>query len=667
MLSASDWIIVGATGVSAPLSGTGFIERTTDAGIHWSTVFSSPRIWIDWIGRDGNSIVATGQTDETISRNGLDTGGQGPLLLRSNDGGLKFTLLYPRVPNQAWGAQFAFSGHGAAITVSNPILGEEGGPPPAAPGVLRSADDGRTWTMARLPGDGFAEADATWTAGGRVAYVAGYRSGHCANALWRSQDAGASWQLVPGACNRGSLGVAFPTASDGFIAAGDDPKFRSGQVVSATTDGGVRWHTVWRDEEQYGESAIVQLAFVDRDHGWAVPGGITAGANAAYIGDLLVTTDGGRHWRDTGQLANAVSAIAGGSALAIVASPFGRSGAAFAVTHNWGVSWKQLTPLVDVQTSALLGGQGWLTDVTDAGTFLSKDGGAHWTVLDPPQLDIHSTLIAAQPGLTATLDASNDRCALRLSSDGGERSRAVAPPGGTLGRIFVSPDYGGGGVISCQSQYETGFAFANRGNGFALAGNGQCGPAGPVPAPGVPASPATLYATSDGGITWRDLGRIARFAGFGSTTFNGGGASAAASGATDIVVGDCSQVAISHDRGKSWSVQGFPGTEGCTGAAAYAEELWLICASAQPPAEAIVYHSSNGGRTWNRYTSTQPAFMPDYIVATSSNQAVVSGSLDNGSQPGGTSLWRTSDGGKTWTQTWPDLPIGPNSSPARNA
>jgi hypothetical protein len=162
---------------------------------------------------------------------------------------------------------------------------------------------------------------------------------------------------------------------------------------------------------------------------------------AQGCGDALSTSDGGEHWRDTGQLASALSALPGGSALALVSST-SKGAPELALTRDWGARWTQLTPLRDVRTEALLGGARTVSDVTDAGTFMSGDGDERWTAFDPPQLGLHSTLLAAQPDMTASLSTSRDRCALLPSGNGGEQWHTVAPPGGTLKRIVV--DEGGG-------------------------------------------------------------------------------------------------------------------------------------------------------------------------------------------------------------------------------
>jgi photosystem II stability/assembly factor-like uncharacterized protein len=657
MLGASDWLLVGTRGVDGEEHGPAFIERTLDAGQHWSTVFSAAHDELWWMGRDGASVVVAG----AVVR-GRDAAGSEiaplPLLLRSSDGGASFSVTYPKVPRGVkWQAleQFAFSGHGAALAVPKLDAGLV-----SPPGVLRSGDDGATWHVARLPDDGLADWSAVWTADGREAFVAGYAeennaNTHCRDALWRSTDAGASWQLVRGACGYSEMGVAFVDSRHGFISSGSDPKFRSGQVVYATDDGGEHWHVAWREGEQYGESPIVQLQFLDSEHGWALPGYVSLGSNHPYLGDALSTSDGGEHWRDTGQLASALSALPGGSALALVSSA-SKGAPELALTRDWGARWTQLTPLRDVQTEALLGGAGTMSDVTDAGTFVSRDGGEQWTAFDPPQLGLHSTLLAALPGMTASLSTSHDRCALLLSGNGGERWRTVAPPGGTLNRIVVGE--GGGGVIHC-TEASAAFASHTRGLAAVMPDGGSCDPPNAQ-------SESHLYTTTDGGLHWQRQQAV--------SLDSASKASVAASGDTYVIVTDsgggvderhCARIAVSRDSGRSWTIQAFPSDQECSGAAAYASEIWVTCDIEQNEhTHSVVYHSADGGRTWRTYTSANGALMPSQIVATGSGRAVATSNpeSENQGENEGSSLWRTSDGGATWTQSWPALPIGPAGS-----
>jgi photosystem II stability/assembly factor-like uncharacterized protein len=659
MLGASDWLLVGTHGRRFEQDGPAFIERTLDGGRHWSMVFSAPHDELWWVGRDGTSVMVAGDISPGREADGSEIAPL-PLLLQSSNGGASFRVIHPRVPPRAgWRTldQFAFSGHGAALAVNKL----------AYPGVLRSADDGVTWRLVPLPGEGVADGSATWTPDGREAFVTGEAeekslSARCRNALWRSTDAGASWQRVRGACRyfnahgpvaqelarRGGgveppYGVAFLDSQHGFISSGSDPKFRPGEVVYATDDGGEHWHVAWRVR---AGSPIVQLQFVDREHGWALPGYTSSGANFPDLGDALSTSDGGEHWQDTGQLASALSALPSGSALALVSNRYYRA-PELALTRDDGAHWTQLTALPDVRTEALLGGAGTVSDVTDAGAFVSSDGGEHWSQFDPPQL---GTLLAAQPGMTATLHASRDHCALLLSSNGGTEWRAVAPPGGT--RIGV-PETG----VICPEE-SIAFASPTRGLAAAMLDGGSCDPPNAQ-------SESHLYTTSDGGQHWQVQQAV--------SLNSASDAAVAASGDTYATVTDaeggvderhCDRIAISRDSGRSWTIQAFPASQECSGVAAYASEIWVTCDVARTErTHSVVYHSTDRGRTWHTYTGTSDAFSPSQIVATGPGSAIATNNPEGPTEPEGPSLWRTSDGGATWTQSWPALPIGPASKP----
>jgi photosystem II stability/assembly factor-like uncharacterized protein len=314
-----------------------------------------------------------------------------------------------------------------------------------------------------------------------------------------------------------------------------------------------------------------------------------------------------------------------------------------------------------VRTEALLGSAGTVSDVTDAGTFVSNDGGEEWTAFDPPQLGLHSTLLAALPGMTASLSSAHDRCALLLSSDGGEQWRTVVPPGGTLNRIVV-PDSGGGGGIHCAKE-SAAFASPTRGLAAAMPDGGSCDPPNAQ-------SESSLYTTIDGGLHWQ----LQHAVSLDSASEAEG--SVAASGDTYVIVTGggggvserhCARIAISRDSGHTWTIQAFPSNQECSGAAAYASEIWVTCATEQTErTHSVVYHSTDSGRTWHTYTSTSPAFVPSQIVATGPGHAVATNhNAELETENEGPSLWQTSDGGATWTQSWPALPIGPTSEAAR--
>jgi photosystem II stability/assembly factor-like uncharacterized protein len=276
--------------------------------------------------------------------------------------------------------------------------------------------------------------------------------------------------------------------------------------------------------------------------------------------------------------------------------------------------------------------------------------------------DVHSTPVAVQPGLIATLDTSHDRCALLLSHDQGSSWRTAAPPGRTLRRI-VLPGGGGGQEIFCREPES--IAFADPSHGFAVPSGALCG----TPGTHDPAA-GTVYTTSDGGLRWRR--RPIPVLGDSDST------AVAASGSVYVVVGvfdggfsespACAQVAISRDRGQTWSIQAPRPGEECFGAAARGHEIWLTCdnnieGDAQVP-KSTVYRSSNAGLTWHAFTGAA-AFSPSQIIATGPGRAIASDADPSQGFTNNASPWETRDGGSTWTRTWPALPIGLSSPPIR--
>lgn len=643
MLSDSLWLMVGER---SPESATPtFVERTDNAGRSWSTVLSLPhgRLW--WVGRDGAEVVVAGGL-----LNGRGVGeeqeDERPLLLRSRDSGESFVRIYPRVAGgiASWRqmSQFAFSGRGGAIAV--PRRAFQGS---LGRGVLRSGDDGRSWRWVHLPDGGTADYGVAWTPEGRLAYVTGVTGGsprrRCEDGLWRSTDAGASWQLLRSACRDTPYGVAFTDPAHGFLSSGSNPKLESGQVVYATDDGGGRWQTSWRVHGPHAGSPLVALQFPDPGHGWALTGYQELGANGYDTGDAMVSVDGGRQWRDTGQPAGALSALPDGSALALLKQKTEIGGAQLALTRDWGASWTELTPPADVLTEALLGGPSLISEVTDTGSFQSSDDGRTWRRFDPRELDLSRTLLAATPAITATLDTSDDRCALLLSRDRGASWRTVAEPGETLQPVQVPR----GGAVSCATQA---MAFANVQDGIASAYHGQGGCAEP--------EPQAVYLTSDGGVRWRPLCLPG---------LEVGRSSVAASGKTYVVLvynesSEDARIAISLDGGSTWTVQALRARRSCSSVSAYVREIWITCAGEW---RNFVYHSTEGGASWQVYLggpgdyegSKRGAFQPGEIVALGPGEAIAS---DAGyyEGPGDGSLWRTTDGGASWTQEWPQRPLG---------
>jgi photosystem II stability/assembly factor-like uncharacterized protein len=72
-------------------------------------------------------------------------------------------------------------------------------------------------------------------------------------------------------------------------------------------------------------------------------------------------------------------------------------------------------------------------------------------------------------------------------------------------------------------------------------------------------------------------------------------------------------------------------------------EIWLAC---QASDRTWLLESADGGSTWTAYRLPPAASGVNGIFATGPGTAVM---------PIGGSIWRTSDGGKSWTETWPPI------------
>jgi photosystem II stability/assembly factor-like uncharacterized protein len=646
MVSDSDWVTIGGNPNQDSLVGPAVIQRTVNGGRSFVTMFSRRDAALWWLGRDGSSVVAAGDSYRH-DRTG-DQVDQRPLLLRSDDGGRAWTIVRPRVPASAWVAaeQLAFSGHGAAVAAASANQSSSFFSQSFPDGVLRSGDDGRSWRLVRLPPDGVAYGGVSWLAGGRTVFVTGVsrqnRGSRCEDAVWRSDDAGVSWRRIRGSCNRGASGIAFADARHGMIAGGGDPKYSAGQFVRSTSDGGAHWRTSWSTDAQYGESGIVSLAVPGGGVAWAVPGGITTGASVSYEGDALVRLRGSPVWHDTGQPATGISALRDGHALAYLD---GKESSELALTTDAGRSWTVLGGLRDLYSYDLIGADGWVVDETDAGSFLSTDGGGVWRPFAPRMFDVHSELVAAQPGVVAALDTSGERCRLRISDDGGSRWRAVTVPGAPRGR--QSPPVDGGGIVNCG---EPSIAFAGAQRGVDDANDALCG------APGEHDPPSVALSTADGGRSWQPH-RLADLADASDS------AAAASPTVAAIIAADqmpsCAQIAMSHDGGRRWTIRSVPGQGAeCSDVSVWRRQVWVTCDNGGGgiPRRSIstILTSTDAGRTWR---ATTTPFDAEQIIALGPGRAIAA----DGS--GGASLLRTDDGGRSWQRYWPALPIGPDHPP----
>lgn len=233
--------------------GQARIYRTTDAGAHWSLVYSTPQkgVFLDaiafWDAQHGIAI-----SDPVDGRF---------FVVTTNDGGNSWTRIPPErlpatLPNEA-----AFAASGTCLTVAgetNVWIGTGGG---TTGRVYHSADRGRTWTVAETPIHAGSASSGVFSVafrdGRRGIAVGGdyqmVRGGLPNVAI--SDDGGRTWRVAKGPLPVGYLSaVSFVPGSSNVVAVG-----LAGTAFSG--DGGNSWLMV--------DSVAYNSVRFDGTAGWA--------------------------------------------------------------------------------------------------------------------------------------------------------------------------------------------------------------------------------------------------------------------------------------------------------------------------------------------------------------------------------------------------------------
>jgi photosystem II stability/assembly factor-like uncharacterized protein len=216
--------------------GQARIYRTTDAGAHWSLVYSTDQkgVFLDaiafWDAQHG--IALSDPIDGHL------------FLLTTNDGGGSWSRIAPdRLPAILPG-EAAFAASGTCLTVdgeANVWIGTGGG---TTARVYHSADRGRSWTVAETPVHAGSASSGIFSVafrdGRRGIAVGGdyqmVRGGLPNVAL--TDDGGRSWRVAKGPLPAGYLSaVSFVPGSSNLVAVG-----LAGTAFSS--DGGESWHMV---------------------------------------------------------------------------------------------------------------------------------------------------------------------------------------------------------------------------------------------------------------------------------------------------------------------------------------------------------------------------------------------------------------------------------------
>jgi photosystem II stability/assembly factor-like uncharacterized protein len=608
---ANDLLTAGTAALAAADTG---IWRSTDGGISWRRVLAGIEAW-SVTAVPGGGYAALGGRPAPI--------GVGRPVLATSSDGVSWRIRAVRASRSQWpfgyGYRFVLTGLGSrAAGVAVPDVGEGVGDGYA----YRTTDGGLRWTPLSLR---TASTGLAMLADGRTMFAtAPGPSRACAGAVYESDDAGASWRLLRQSCRPYPLlAVQFISARLGFAGGGQPAKFGGEQLVEATTDGGRTWHMRWRTPVENGldgNSAVLRLDMVSARQGWAVTGGCVGGENGPCPGTIYATTDGGFRWQATSQDGITIASLGTGRAVSADDRYHTTS-----VTSNGGRAWSTQTSPLAISTSAFSGVGRFQLWVTNLGDFISTDGGSKWS----PAAGLaaarfaYETWLAAQPA--RLLGYPGDGNLTWASSDAGRTWTSGSVPHDAAGNPLLALALGAGGA-----------AIAVTGPGaqcLSPAGIAKVEKAKPGWKP--PAGASVLYTSVNGGASWKHhSGTVLPFD-------VGVGATAAADGPRIAIIDACGRLQLSADGGARWHAEPIGQQTFCT-VSELGGQIWMAC---QPAGnQNWLLYSADGGSTWMAYRLPAAVNGTNGIFATGPGSAVM---------PIGGSIWSTTDGGASWSQSWP--------------
>ena len=247
--------------------GQARIFRTTDAGAHWSLVYSTTQqgVFLDAI-EFWDALHGIAMSDPVDGRF---------FLLITSDGGTTWTRVPPERIPVALPGEAAFAASGSCLVVqgsSNAWIGTGGG---AKARVFRSTDGGHSWSVAETPVQAGSASSGIFSVAFKdarhgVAVGGDYQQPRGASLnVALSDDGGRAWRLGKGPLPPGYMSaVSYVPGGSRVIAVG-----LAGTAMSV--DAGESWRMI--DSVAYNS-----VHFVRRDVGWAAG---PQGRLAVWLGD----------------------------------------------------------------------------------------------------------------------------------------------------------------------------------------------------------------------------------------------------------------------------------------------------------------------------------------------------------------------------------------------
>ncbi len=490
--------------------------------------------------------------------------------------------------------------------------------------LMYAGDRGQQWQPVGFPSGCAANSMAFVSA--TEGWVAGCRTppqdiGDCETEILHTGNGGDSWQTegIPSAIATGGAALSFINADDGWLAPGGPAPTMGGewQPLYATTDGGQSWSLVKSSYTRMGFAG--GPTFVTNAVGY-IP--VAAGAGVGQ-GAVVRTSDGGRTWSSSGDAEgwsmSSLSAVGTQDVWAIGQQKC--CGPDFLVrSTDGGMTWTQMLPApvptagVDFISAETGFGIGTLSD--PGAVLKTEDGGMHWTVLaGPRRTPVDLTSIVFVNALDGWAAGTVAWSASGEPTNGGQPLLLATGDGGQTWSVVDRP-----------AKAIVGFGFLNPRQGWMV----------------TTGSTSLLWTTDDGGRSWTEGPEMPTGEAPASVAFlqeEGWSLRFAGHQPNQPYI-----LSYSTNGGKAWSdLSAIPGSSGPFALDPVGSgDAWMAVTGA-------LLYTTDGGRTWTEWNlgKLPGPESPEVLDFTGPQDGWLLTS-----QFGASALWRTVNGGGTWTQLW---------------